>query len=323
MRKSIFWIDKQDLLDIAILLQRGYPLEKIFKMLDKYPEFLKRIQKGENFLTFINFKKRDHFHTSLNFFIHITTFEKAIISAFEYEEMKKKLRNEWLKDTSYPLFVFTFSLIVFLLFESLIVPQLTNMIQLTEGLMLYHLLVKLIHWMLMIFFIVVLLGMGFVFLLLTRQDIIEHLYERFLGKISFVKKIISYEYALHSLVLMKRGYSTKQVFEQLLHLKKFHLLTIDIKRMIEKFNQGKDILEMIYEEQHFDHKFKHFFKMGVFSDRLENALEDYCHFQEKEFKRLLKVSSKFVSLFSYSFIGLLVISVYQMLMIPLEMMNQF
>lgn len=138
-----------------------------------------------------------------------------------------------------------------------------------------------------------------------------------------MKKVISYDYALHSLVLMRRGYSTKQIFESLMKLKDKQLLSFDLNNMIDAFKQGKEMNDIINNQPHFDSKFKYFFKIGYYTNDLENTLQDYCNYQEKEFKSILKKSSKLISFFAYSFIGILVISIYQLLLIPLDMMNQF
>ena len=74
---------------------------------------------------------------------------------------------------------------------------------------------------------------------------------------------------------------------------------------------------------YFDTRFKHFYKIGYYAQNLENALNDYCKYQEEEFKTYLKQSSRILTIFAYLFVAVFIVSIYQMLLVPLEMIQQF
>ena len=110
--------------------------------------------------------------------------------------------------------------------------------------------------------------------------------------------------------------------EALAKLKNNTFLQINIQDMMLKLKQGEEMLRVIENQSYLDPTFKQFFKMGYYTQNLENILNDYCEFQRNEFKKLLKISSKIVSGMAYMLIAILVISIYQLLLLPLDMIHQ-
>lgn len=323
MRKSTLTINKKALYDCALLINKGYSLPVTLEILGNYDELIDQLKHGKNIQDYIDFQSKDPFYRHLSFFLSISSFDNAIISAFEYDEMKRKLKENWIKEISYPLFVLLFALVVFFIFDFMIYPQLQSIIPTASTNYLHTFLAVLIGiiWILLILFIFFIS----VIKIIQKKNYSQYLqyYDKIFSQLSFIKKYISYDFALHTLILMKRGYSTKQVFESLMQLKDHQLLSFDLDKMVEDFKQGKEMSKIIDQQSHFDSKFKYFFKMGYYTNNLENALQDYCEYQAKEFKHILKKSSKIISCVAYSFIGILVISIYQLLLLPLDMMNQF
>lgn len=322
MRRSTSTISKEDLIQISLLLHKGYSLSSSLMILGRYEEIEKQLEQGNDFQQFIDFHSKDPFYTSLRFFMEISSLDQAILSAYEYHKVKKQMRENWLKETTYPLFVLFFSFMVFIFFEIQIYPQLSMMIDAQKGFQLHQLLYFILSIVVALFVIGSFLLIFLLIMKKCKKEKYQQFYLNYLGNFFLIKKIISYDFALHALILMKRGYSTKQILESLTKLKNNTFLQINIQDMMLKLKQGEEMLRVIENQSYLDPTFKQFFKMGYYTQNLENILNDYCEFQRNEFKKLLKISSKIVSGMAYMLIAILVISIYQLLLLPLDMIHQ-
>lgn len=322
MPKQILTINKKELYDISLLLTKGYPLPTVLDILGNYEMIQKELEQGRRFEDFLDLKKHNSFNQALCFFMDITALDVAIQSAYEYDELKRKTKSNWIKEISYPLFVLFFALAVFFLFEIKIYPQLSIFGDDTSF-QLHKILSFFIFTLFICFIIFIFIIMILIFLKYNQTNYFEKFYRNVFSKIKLVKKYVTYDYALFSAILIKQGFSTKQVFESLLTLKSNQLLSYDLNDMIEEFEKGIEMIEIILNQVNFDEVFKKYFKIGYYSGNLENTMQDYCSHQQKEFLFLVKKATIFISASSYLFIMLLVVSIYQLLLTPLNMIQQF
>lgn len=322
MRKSTYMIKKNDLIDLSKLISKGYSLQESLTIIGKYEHILDELSKGQTMNQFISFKNKDTFYKTLSFFLKISSFDQAVLSAYEYDQFKKNLKNNWIKEISYPILLVSFTCAVYIFFDCFIYPQLQSLVSNQESIFLHQFLIVLFRILLLVIIILIIFIILYIFLI-RKNDKYYHIFYESLKNISLFRKILSYDYAVHSFVLMKRGLSTKQVFESLLLLKNNQLLNVPLNKMIDLLQQGKEMIMIVENLSYFDNKFKHFYKIGYYSQNLENALDDYCKYQEEEFKKYLKQSSRFMTISAYIFVSIFIISIYQMLLVPLEMIQQF
>lgn len=323
MRKSTLLISKKDLIMLSNLLHKGYSIPDSLLIIGGYEQILEQLEKGKDFRQFIDFHSKDPFYRSLEYFLSFSSLDQAILSAHQYHETRKVMKKDWLKEISYPIGVLFFALLVFIFFEIMIYPQLMSLIDIEKKIYLHQLLYGTIGLLLVSIFLnsVILL---YLFLLKRMNHLrFNQFYLDHLGKLSLIKKMISYDYALHSLILMQRGFSTKQVFECLLELKNNIFLQLNLKHMTSQLQKGEEMVHIIEHEPYFDERFKQFFKLGYYTLEMENTLSDYCEYQKNEFKKILKRSSTIISTCAYMLIAILIVSIYQLLLLPLDMMNQF
>lgn len=315
-------INKNDLIDISKLISKGYSLQDSLKIIGNYDCVLEELSKGNTIDQFIQINKKNTFYKTLSFFLKISSFDQAVLSAYEYDEFKKNLRKNWSKEVSYPILLVCFTCAVYIFFEGFIYPQLQSLVVHQQSFLLHHLLVNIFRILLLTILLVFIFILTY-FLFIQKN---EKYYQKFydlIKNIPIFRKILSYDYATHSLVLMKRGLSTKQVFDSLLLLKNNQLLIVPLTKMIDLLHQGKEMISIIENLSYFDIRFKQFYKIGYYSQNLENALNDYCKYQEEEFKKYLKIGSRILTISAYLFVAIFIVSIYQMLLVPLEMIQQF
>lgn len=321
MRKSTLSISKNDLYNLSVLLSKGYSINESLNIIGNHEDIIFQLKEGEKIERFIDLESKSSFFQSLHFFLKTYPLDQAILSAYEYEQLKKQNQAKWLKEISYPIIVFFFSILIFIFFEWYIYPQLSSFSNNANGIQLHNILYLIIHLILNLGFILIFL----IFILFFYKNNIhfQSFYKNYIGKLSIIRKIFTYEYALHYVVLMNRGLSTKQVFDSLIDLKKNKIFQLNLNEMIMQLNQGIKMIDIIMNYEYFDSRFKHFFKIGYYTQNLEMTLKDYCIYQQKEFEKMIKISSRIISTSAYLFTALLIISIYQLLLLPLGMINQF
>lgn len=322
MRKSTLLIANKDLIHLSTLLSKGYSIQNALEIIGGYDQIIQELLKGNKIENYINFNSKNSFSKSLSFFIEISTLDQAIKSANDYEKLKRNLILKWIKSITYPLFVLFFSIVVFIFFENFLYPQLITFYLSDEGFQIHQFILIFTQCIYVLFILLILLFIIFILIKRYYYSVYLAIYKKYFSKIKIIKKIYTYDYAIHSLVLMKRGLSTKQVFESLFKMNK-SLLNIPLNEMLHQLESGCQMIEIIEKSEYFDCKFKQFYKIGYYTQTVEKTIQDYCFYQEEEFQKYLKYSTYLICAFSYTFIALLVVSIYQMLLLPLNMIEQF
>lgn len=315
-------ISKQELIAISQLIAKGYAIrDALLLMDDKYRPIVQQLDKGQPFLDFINLHKKQLFYQSLSFFLSITSLSEACLEAKEIEEMRKDLIEKMIKAMAYPLFVFIFSLVVFIVFEWLIYPQLSTLMDIQDQGMLISLFFIFIR---IVIFLMILASISVLVIsvaLLNSETFKLQFTEKILLRSSLYRQSCSYDFAMKIHILMKRGYSTKDTFYALKALKREQYMYFICCRMIAQLESGCDYVHVVQNERAFDEKFKYFFKLGYYAQTLETTLNDYIEYQQNRFQSKIKMISTFVCLIAYSMISILVVSIYQILLLPLNMLQ--
>ena len=325
LRKKLFvhqmpnTIYKKDLVLLSKLLSKGYSIIQSLEIISGYQHIIDKLMKGDDFKDYLILNSKDKFYQSLNYFINITSLDKAIISSFEYENSKKEANKQFIKEISYPLLTLLFAFIVFIFFNLFLYPQLLNFINTTNHL--NNLVNIFINSLILIF--ILLFSLYMLYLFIQNKECFKKCYLKYIGKIFIVKDLFTYDFAFHYYLLIKQGFTTKQVFEYLLKLDKNSIFTINIQIFIDQLNKGIQFNKIIENHQYFDSKFITFFKIGCYTQTIDEVLNEYLNYQKDKLNKYLKTFSKVITISSYMFIALLIISIYQMLLIPIDMIQNF
>ncbi|MGN1344346.1 MAG: hypothetical protein ACI4U3_07180, partial [Traorella sp.] len=135
MPKPIY---KNDLYDLAKLLEKGYTISDSLKIIGNHQEIIKALANGESINQFLDLNSKKTFNQSLSFFIQVSPLSQAIISSYEYDTMKFNMKKDWLKEITYPIFLLLFALFVFFFFEIYIYPQLLIYMDSNQSYLVHH-----------------------------------------------------------------------------------------------------------------------------------------------------------------------------------------
>ncbi len=312
--------NQNEWLQIASLLKKGYPMQEILKLLHRYEHFMHLFDSQQAYEDSLLACAKGRFQKHLLFFIQIQSLQDAIYSADEMCQFEKGIISEFYKKTMYPFIVFLLSFATIHTFSNYVLPQLLQQFSQNQDNTIVILLyvVKVISTLLLALLI---LFSFVVFAMIKVKTCNHYFFEHYAYRIPFVKEYISYYLSGYLSQLHRRGLSSKQSFQFLLQMKPTYLqkCVVLINAQLAK---GSDLLEVLNACQYLSQRFLSYFLIGSHNGELESALEAYMSFQKAVWLSLIKKLSIIVQCVSYAFVGILVICVYQIMLLPLQMINE-
>lgn len=305
-------------IQLANLLEKGYPLAQSLLILDEgYQGIVDELEKGVSFYDCVIAKGRGIFHQHCRFFIELSTLPKAIMNAARLVEKQQTMKKLWVKETSYPLFILFFAMVTLFVFTSAIFPQLEITFSEFEN---FHQLSSMTQILKGITYL--LLGLFFL-LPLAILICYKTAYRKLLYRIPLFLELISYLIASDMLSLIRCGCSTKEMFTYLHRLRERGLSSEVSNELFLALQEGKSFDDTISCSNHLSHRFKYFFKCGIHTQQLESCLNDYLHFQQERWIKQIKAACIGIQCFAYGFIAIIVVLIYQIMLLPLEMIGSF
>lgn len=308
-------------MQFASLMERGYTLAQVMELLNQdYAVLLKRLEHNESLQTIILHNTKGKFHNYLSFFINLHTLHDAIYSSIHMVAFEKQLKHELYKKTIYPLFIFVVSFFTIYLFSNYVIPQLLSSFDNTQNQLLYDVLafIKNGSILLMMLFLILLVSLFAV----NKVDILANLFYLYIVPHSnLYKDFISYYLCGYLKTLHERGLSSRQSIQFLCELKGNRYLVWTINKMNRSLTSGEDMLVVMQTSKYLSKRFKTNFMIASHNGEFEKTLASYMTLQKERWFYLIKKISILVQCISYIFIGILVICVYQIMLIPLQMIE--
>ena len=308
---------------VKMLLHSGYPFLDALQILGKdITEYRKRLEEGQAIENVILAEQKGRFYEHLQFFIQIGSLEHAIDSALHFYVFEKELKSKWIKRSAYPLFIFVSAFILLFIFTNYLIPMMLESFQQNDRFLFFM-------WVTGIFRV---LCIGGVFLCILVLFLIWYLYRHKQDMIYLVlhsvrltrlaSLFVSFLFAGYLLELMKQGIPTYTALHYLENVSKGTLFSVLQKRIMLQLSQGIELLHAIEKEKLIHDACKRTFRIGITTNSLQTMLEVYLKQQEFDWERRLKKSAFFIQCVSYLFVGVIVLLVYQIMLIPLSMLEQ-
>lgn len=237
----------------------------------------------------------------------------------EIEQSSEKLKKNLLKRIGYPLFIFLFALCMIWFFSMEILPQMqiysnTNS---NSGILYFYM----IQLLITVLFIIG-LSLLIIWSIYTLSPFPLKGLESILLKFSVFKQIYSYQYAVLLKAMLNQNLSTQecfQVFEKMKFLKSISIYQSEIETQVLK---GIPFLEAVRNNQNFDQKLIIMIDSGIKTMALSQLLEIYCLQSILHLNQTIKIISYWIQMISYISVGCLVIAVYQIMLMPLNMLYE-
>ena len=164
----------------------------------------------------------------------------------------------------------------------------------------------------------------FVFLLYvcTRRSRIVHTYCLCAkhGKNSLFVQYVSYQFVQYYEEFVKKKISTRRSIEILKCMKTQPVIVFLAEEMEKKFLSGETFQQTI-ESVYIEDTLARFFKVAVYSSKVEEMLEGYLHLCQTRIEKQIRQFTRVVQIISYTMIGILIVFVYRILMLPMTMLQ--
>lgn len=302
-----------------MLMNKGIALQDAIPIAFSSPEtLLAHLQDGAQLLDIL--PQKGMFYQYLRFFSGLCPLPQAIEMADNLCEIRRSLIRQLRSHLTYPAVLFFIAFVLILFFLHFILPQ---MQQIVDGASAAGAL--LVLSVLQASFMLILLALLALFilaLLLKRNTELRMLVLMRLRRLPLLRSMISYLFAAFLRELSRQGIATVDALGMLLTLEKGSMLYPCVSEMKRLLEEGFSYEEIILTSDYFSPRFCRCFSLGYQSNSLDSLLPLYL---QREITLWQKQADRFgalIQLFVYAVIGLLVFSVYQLLLTPLEMLNQ-
>ena len=116
--------------------------------------------------------------------------------------------------------------------------------------------------------------------------------------------------------------STQQVLETMSHMD-FSIVGMISNHILDHLLNGNSLEESFLKEEIFDSDFKKMLRYALANNRFQVFFDLYIKKNTMDIERCVKRIALGIQVYSYLSIGVLVLLVYQIMMMPLNMLNQF
>lgn len=217
-----------------------------------------------------------------------------------------------LKKISYPFFLLIFAFFMILFFSDYVLVQMKDYISNRMVFVFIHLL----KW-----------GFGFAILSMIFYLFLYYvLFYKYNSKMKcpfrLMKKMISLQFVCMYQALDKSYTSTQEILETLACMD-FSVVGKVSNEILVYLKHGKNLEESFLEIEVFDSDFKKMLVYALTSNQMHVFFDLYMKKCSLDLEKSVKKISTGIQLFSYMSIGILVLIVYQIMMMPLNMLNQF
>ena len=328
MNKHDHTLQIEDCIALKQLLESGFSIKDAIHILyDKqnqkvFDSILNRLNNGESLNKFFHDYCPKKYRALFESFIQCMPFLESLSTCIEIIQAEDKNRKEMMNGMFYPSMLLIGVIVGVYLFNELILP---NMIGLLAGFQMqsnqYVLLQNIIRYGIRIVLIIVLFTI-FMFVFLIQKTQIVNTYQiisRYFPNGIFVQTISS-QFARFFLECQKRNISTKDALDILIHVHEQPCVSYIASILNQHLLKGETMMQAL-NKTHIEKTLLRFFRIAIISSNCEEMLEGYLQMVQLKKKIAIKRFSRYIQLFSYSLIGVVMIFVYQILMVPMTMLQ--
>ena len=253
-------------------------------------------------------------------FLPITQALELSVTLYDQKETDQK---EFIKMTGYPVAMFLFSLAGVQLFCLLCMPSL---IQMMKGFDVSTLMIEGIYHILMLcaFALTVMLitTAGLVCYYLMPQHIVEGIELIYRCNMGFlIQRQLSNHFALVYYHCVRMGIHTRTALQMLKNCTSQPLFCFLAEHVDLQLSKGNDLVEAV-GIQYLDASFQKLMRTIVLSASALNLLEGYLKVADAKRRKSMKQIGQLIQTIAYLFIAIMIVLVYQVLFLPLSMLER-
>ncbi len=321
---------KEDCIAIDHLCTSGFTLQQSLEILreKKNEEIFQiittKLQRGESLNQFFIEICPHEYQIFLAGFLQYMPLEEALSISLSLASQAEIEKKELVKGMLYPTMLLLGMMSGMYLFTTFVLPA---MLSLLSGFHMstinYTFLQSIIQLLSIVFLIMAFLCIIFTIYALSPSHIVQSY--QFLSKKhnrSILVQYASSQFARFFVECHRRKISTNQTLAILQEIKHQPLVQYIAKEMNQSLVQGTTILEAV-QHTHVEASLIRFFKIATVSSTTDEMIDGYLKMVKERTTMQIRKFSYEVQIVSYSFVGAVLIFVYRILLIPMQMLQNF
>lgn len=304
---------REEIEQFQLLQNHGVPFDTLVHLVfKKDDEILNELKLGNCLMDLFCRNQKKLYFKYLKILASKMNLKEAIECVSQIEKSSNVFFEQLLKKIAYPFFLLVFAYFMICFFSDFVLVQMKDYISSNSVLILIQVLKVLFGTSILS----ILLYLGLYYLFFYKYD------ARLKCPFSLMKKMISLQFVCMYQALEKTYSSTQEVLETL-SLMDFSIVGMVSNEILDQLKKGNTLEECFLVIHVFDASFKKMIQYALNGNRISIFFDLYIKKCRFDLETSIKKLSNGIQLFSYISIGILVVVVYQIMMMPMNMLNQF
>ena len=285
-------------------------------------QVLEKLEQGQTFKEAFSLLLPHCYRRYFNNFIRYLSVLESMRISVELATHEEKMKQKMMKDMVYPVVMLFVMFIGMYLFNGFVFPQMMTLMTSFEiNVSSYYFLrslIQLLSWLVTILFVVGML-LWVVFQEPNRKCWLYRVLVKYVPDSLMVQKA-SAEFARYFLECVRVRISTKQTMKILLDMKEKPLVRLIAQELNDALSKGESF-EVTLHTPFVEHALQQFFQIALHGSNCEKMLEGYLVMNQQRHIKQVRIFTRSVQLSCYGAIGLILLVVYQILMLPMQMLQ--
>lgn len=283
---------------------------------------LEKLEQGQTFKEVFSMLLPKGYRRYFNNFIRYLPVLESMRISVELATHEEKMKQKMMKDMVYPVVMLFVMFIGMYLFNGFVFPQMMTLMTSFEiNVTSYYFLrsfIQLLSWLVTILLVVGLL-LWVVFQEPNRKCWLYRVLVKYVPDSLMVQKA-SAEFARYFLECVRVRISTIQTMKILLDIKEKPLVRLIAKELNDSLSKGESFEETLHTP-FVEHALQQFFQIALHGSNCEKMLEGYLVMNQQRHIKQVRIFTRSVQLSCYGTIGLILLVIYQILMLPMQMLQ--
>ncbi len=283
---------------------------------------LEKLEQGQTFKEAFSMLLPKGYRRYFNNFIRYLPVLESMRISVELATHEEKMKQKLMKDMVYPVVMLFVMFIGMYLFNGFVFPQMMTLMTSFEiNVTSYYFLrsfIQLLSWLVTILLVVGLL-LWVVFQEPNRKCWLYRVLVKYVPDSLMVQKA-SAEFARYFLECVRVRISTIQTMKILLDIKEKPLVRLIAKELNDSLSKGESFEETLHTP-FVEHALQQFFQIALHGSNCEKMLEGYLVMNQQRHIKQVRIFTRSVQLSCYGTIGLILLVIYQILMLPMQMLQ--
>lgn len=252
------------------------------------------------------------------------SFSNALQLALQFNERHCDSKNKLLSQVAYPCILMFITITVLYLFDLYGMDTIFSLLgSFTTDISIYSGIRSILRIIINVFYYGVLIGV-LVVVYFSQPKRLPLLYLFFCKRFpnSLLNVYYSEEFVSLLLACVNRGYKSKESLMILKQMKSKPIVSFLAFHLDENLMEGESLKDAIRKE-YYDLSLSRFIKIANYTNDFSNVLYNYTVLAREKINKKIKKYTLTIQLTTYTFIGIIVIFIYQILFLPMQALGSY